>query len=91
MPIPAETVAATEIVRRGSASAGGPVKVGSTESGTAAETVRQFSVKKLILFGGCQLELKALDTKLLTETLRMQLGILVKFHRECHFDAGSPA
>lgn len=50
----------------------------------AAEVAKQFQPKKLILFGGCQVELQSLDTKMLTETLTAQLGIPVEFHRGCH-------
>lgn len=50
----------------------------------AVEVVRTYSVKKLILFGGCQVELQSLDTQMLTESLTARLGIPVEFHRGCH-------
>lgn len=50
----------------------------------AQEVVQMFPVKKLILFGGCQLELLSVDFELLTKQLTDQLGIPVKFHKGCH-------
>ena len=50
----------------------------------AAEVAGQFAVKRLILFGGCQVELQSLDTRMLTEELSARLGIPVEFHRGCH-------
>lgn len=50
----------------------------------AVEVAEQFNVKKLILFGGCQVELQSLDTGMLTGELSERLGIPVEFHRGCH-------
>ncbi|MGN1004519.1 MAG: hypothetical protein ACI4O5_06740 [Oscillospiraceae bacterium] len=50
----------------------------------AEEVVRTVPVKKLILFGGCQLELLSVDFSLLTRQLTDKLGIPVEFHKGCH-------
>jgi hypothetical protein len=51
----------------------------------AARTVAQkYSVKKLILFGGCQLELLNVDFPMITAGLTKELGIPVEFHKGCH-------
>ncbi len=42
------------------------------------------NVKKLILFGGCQLELLSVDMKAVSKDLTSQLGIPVEFHKGCH-------
>lgn len=41
-------------------------------------------IKKLILFGGCQLELLSVDMKAVSKDLAAQLGIPVVFHKGCH-------
>lgn len=40
--------------------------------------------KKLILFGGCQLELLSVDMKAISKDVSDQLGIPVVFHKGCH-------
>lgn len=51
----------------------------------AAVTVaRLHNVKKLILFGGCQLELLNVDFPTITKHLTEELGIPVEFHKGCH-------
>ena len=51
----------------------------------AARTVAQLhGVKKLILFGGCQLELLNVDFAMITKELTKELGIPVEFHKGCH-------
>lgn len=50
----------------------------------AQEVAQRHSVQKLILFGGCQLELLSVDFNLLTQQLTDQLGIPVIFHKGCH-------
>lgn len=50
----------------------------------AAEVVNLYPIKKLILFGGCQLELLSLDFNMITRDLSAQLGIPVVFHKGCH-------
>lgn len=50
----------------------------------AEEVARIYPVKKLILFGGCQLELLSVDFGLLTQQLTDKLGIPVEFHKGCH-------
>lgn len=50
----------------------------------AEEVARIYPVKKLILFGGCQLELLSVDFGLLTQQLTDKLGIPVEFHQGCH-------
>lgn len=50
----------------------------------AQEVLQLYPVKKLILFGGCQLELLSVDFDLLTKQLTDQLGIPVEFHKGCH-------
>ena len=42
------------------------------------------NVKKLILFGGCQLELLSVDMKAVSKDLTNLLGIPVEFHKGCH-------
>lgn len=41
-------------------------------------------IKKLILFGGCQLELLSVDMKAISKDISDQLGIPVVFHKGCH-------
>lgn len=41
-------------------------------------------IKKLILFGGCQLELLSVDMKAVSKDLTDQLGVPVVFHKGCH-------
>lgn len=50
----------------------------------AEEVVKQHPVKKLILFGGCQLELLSVDFGMITKQLTERLGIPVEFHKGCH-------
>ena len=50
----------------------------------AQEILKLYPVKKLILFGGCQLELLSVDFNLITKDLTQQLGIPVVFHKGCH-------
>ena len=51
----------------------------------AARTVTElYDIKKLILFGGCQLELLSVDFSLITKQLTQELGIPVEFHKGCH-------
>ena len=52
----------------------------------AAQEILQLypDIKKLILFGGCQLELLSLDFNMITKDLSQQLGIPVEFHKGCH-------
>ena len=50
----------------------------------AEEVARIYPIKKLILFGGCQLELLSVDFGLLTQQLTEKLGIPVEFHQGCH-------
>lgn len=50
----------------------------------AQEVVRLYPVQKLILFGGCQLELLNVDFDMITGDLTRQLGIPVVFHKGCH-------
>ncbi|MGM9606497.1 MAG: hypothetical protein ACI3XJ_03220 [Oscillospiraceae bacterium] len=50
----------------------------------AEEVARIYPVKKLILFGGCQLELLNVDFGLLTQQLTEKMGIPVEFHPGCH-------
>lgn len=50
----------------------------------AAEVVRLRNVSRLILFGGCQLELLSVDFQMITKNLSEQLGIPVAFHKGCH-------
>lgn len=50
----------------------------------AQEVVRLYPVKKLILFGGCQLELLSVDFQMITSQLTESLGIPVEFHKGCH-------
>ena len=50
----------------------------------AQEVLSLYPVKKLILFGGCQLELLSVDFNLITKDLSAQLGIPVVFHKGCH-------
>lgn len=50
----------------------------------ARTVVRLFPVKRLILFGGCQLELLNVDFALLTKQLTEALAIPVCFHKGCH-------
>ena len=52
----------------------------------AAHEVTQLypNIKKLILFGGCQLELISVDFNLITKDLTQKLGIPVEFHKGCH-------
>lgn len=51
----------------------------------AARTVTQLhGVKKLVLFGGCQLELLNVDFAMITNELTKELGIPVEFHKGCH-------
>ena len=50
----------------------------------AREVLDLYPVKKLILFGGCQLELLSVDMKSVCKDLTTQLGIPVVFHKGCH-------
>ena len=52
----------------------------------AAQEVLQLypDIKKLILFGGCQLELLSVDMKAVSNDLAVQLGVPVVFHKGCH-------
>lgn len=50
----------------------------------AEEVAGLYPVKKLILFGGCQLELLNVDVETITSELTARLGIPVMFHRGCH-------
>lgn len=52
----------------------------------AAQEVLQLypDIKKLILFGGCQLELLSVDMNAVSKDLIGQLGIPVVFHKGCH-------
>ena len=50
----------------------------------AEEVARIYPIQKLILFGGCQLELLSVDFALLTQQLTEKLGIPVEFHKGCH-------
>lgn len=52
----------------------------------AAQEVLQLhpDIEKLILFGGCQLELLSVDMKAVSKDLAAQLGIPVVFHKGCH-------
>ena len=52
----------------------------------AAQEVLQLypGIKKLILFGGCQLELLSVDMKAVSKDLTCLLGIPVVFHKGCH-------
>ena len=52
----------------------------------AAQEVLQLypDINKLILFGGCQLELLSVDMKAVSKDLAAQLGIPVVFHKGCH-------
>ena len=50
----------------------------------ARQLVRLFDIRKLILFGGCQLELLNVDMAGICERLTSELNIQVKFHRGCH-------
>ena len=52
----------------------------------AAQEILQLypNIKKLILFGGCQLELLSVDMKAVSKDLTSQLGIPVVFHKGCH-------
>lgn len=50
----------------------------------AQEVTQMYPIKKLILFGGCQLELISVDFNLITKDLTRQLGIPVVFHKGCH-------
>lgn len=50
----------------------------------AEEVTRLHTIKKLILFGGCQLEMLSVDFQMLTSQLTERLGIPVEFHRGCH-------
>lgn len=52
----------------------------------AAQEVLQIypAIRKLILFGGCQLELLSVDMKAVSKDLTSLLGIPVVFHKGCH-------
>lgn len=50
----------------------------------AQEVLQLYPVKKLILFGGCQLELLSVDMTAVSKDLTNQLGIPVVFHKGCH-------
>lgn len=52
----------------------------------AAQEVLQLypDIKKLILFGGCQLELLSVDMKAVSKDLTSLLDIPVVFHKGCH-------
>ena len=52
----------------------------------AAQEILQLypNIKKLILFGGCQLELLSVDMKAVSKDLTSLLGIPVEFHKGCH-------
>lgn len=52
----------------------------------AAQEVLQIypAIRKLILFGGCQLELLSVDMRAVSKDLTSLLGIPVVFHKGCH-------
>lgn len=51
----------------------------------AARTVGEIhEIRKLILFGGCQLELLNVDFSMITKQLTEELGVPVEFHKGCH-------
>ena len=50
----------------------------------AREVASRYAVRKLILFGGCQLELLSVDFAMITKALNQELGIPVEFHKGCH-------
>lgn len=51
----------------------------------AARTVCELhDIRKLILFGGCQLELLNVDFSMITKQLTEELNIPVAFHKGCH-------
>lgn len=50
----------------------------------AREVLELYPVKKLILFGGCQLELLSVDMDSVCKDISDQLGIPVAFHKGCH-------
>lgn len=52
----------------------------------AAQEVTQLypDIKKLILFGGCQLELLSVDINAVSKDLSARLGLPVVFHKGCH-------
>lgn len=56
-----------------------------TQIEQAAEEIAEcYAVKKLILFGGCQLELLNVDFGMITKELTDKLRIPVEFHKGCH-------
>lgn len=56
-----------------------------TQIEDAARTVAQrYKINKLIMFGGCQLELLNVDFSMITKDLTNELGIPVEFHKGCH-------
>lgn len=50
----------------------------------AREVTETYGVKKLILCGGCQLELLNADMPAMAAQLTEELGIPVVFHKGCH-------
>ena len=51
----------------------------------AQEVLRLYpNIRKLILFGGCQLELLSVDMKAVSRDITGLLGIPVVFHKGCH-------
>lgn len=50
----------------------------------AEEVAGLYPINKLILFGGCQLELLNVDFEMITKQLTQRLGISVEFHKGCH-------
>lgn len=50
----------------------------------AEEVASLYPIRKLILFGGCQLELLNVDFGTITSELTERLGIPVEFHKGCH-------
>lgn len=50
----------------------------------AREVQTLYPIKKLILFGGCQLELLSVDMDSVCKDISVQLSIPVEFHKGCH-------
>lgn len=57
----------------------------------AEEVVKEYHPERLILFGGCQMELLSTDFETLTKNLTEQLGIEVRFHKGCHLVGYDPS
>lgn len=52
--------------------------------------VKELHPGKLILFGGCQIEVLSMDYKMLTKELSEELQTTVCFHKGCHFVGYDP-